>query len=173
MHNEGFTPRAERLPENDSSPNCFIGGAELNVEAGAILCEKEKPKLVVCAYGGQSLYLTAVPNSPSDSEVLSGCLTKLLQPPLPPIAIWPRGRVAKSDKTNTDAELQNIFELAVEKNLTTVGIVTVFVHLMRTVAMAEAHLKNPAWKHLRLQFFASEDVLYWYNPENGARTSKR
>lgn len=168
MHDEGFTPRARRLPTDDGSPNCFVGGAMLNVEAGAVLCSMYSPQAVVCGYGGQSPYLLSLDDAPSDSEVLSSRLKELLQPPHPEIIIWPRGRVAPSGRTNTDQELINIFELAVNEipfGIATVGIVTVFVHLMRTVAMAQMHLSNPAWEHLRLQFFASEDVLYQHDPE--------
>lgn len=174
MHDEGFKPRAWRLPAQDEDDNCFVGGAMLNVEAGAVLCATHSPKTVVCGYGGQSPYLTAVPDSPSDSGVLSARLEQLLigqqpQAENPEIIVWQRGRVAKSGKTNTDAELQNIFELAVERSFTSVGIVTVFVHLMRTVVTAQMRLAKPEWSHLRLQFFASEDVLYQHDAEWGPR----
>ena len=172
MHDEGFKPRALRLSVDDESSNCFVGGAMLNVKAGAVLCATHSPKAVVCGYGGQSSYLTAVPDSQSDSEVLSAQLEGLIGPLRegnPEIIVWQRGRVAKSGGTNTDAELQNIFEFAVERSFTSVGIVTVFVHLMRTVTMVRTHLANPAWNHLRLQFFASEDVLYQDDTKWGPR----
>lgn len=163
MHDDGFKPRVERLPADDTHQNCFVSGSQLNIEAGAVLCKRHSPKAVVCGYGGQSPYLTAIPNSPSDSEVLSEALRGLLPPPHPEIIVWSRDRVAPGGKTNTDAELQNIFELAALRGFTGIGVVTVFVHLLRTVTIARMHLANPKWRHLRAQFFASEDVLYGHD----------
>ncbi len=155
-----------RAPADDSNPRCLIGGGELNLLAGLELCKDYRKKLqvVVCAYGQRSPYLQSI-NAPSESEVMSEWLTiQLIGKDKPEILVWLRDRVVDGP-SNTNRELQNILELAVERGFTKVGVVTVAVHYARALLMAQRHLVKPEFSHLELQFFASEDVVLKADPK--------
>lgn len=149
-----------RVPPDDDNPHCLIGGGKMNVEAGSIFIRnKSKPKLTVCAWGMRSPYLISV-DGPTESEVMTDYLRSSLVKPdsFSRFEVWPRQRTTPPP-SNTNRELQNIFELAVERGFTKVGIVTVQVHYARTLLMAQRHLVKPEFAHLKLQFYASEAVL--------------
>ncbi|OGZ99509.1 MAG: hypothetical protein A3C07_04595 [Candidatus Sungbacteria bacterium RIFCSPHIGHO2_02_FULL_47_11] len=159
-----------RVPVDDEDPNCLVGGGRMNLDAGYWLIMEHNPDVVVCAYGARSEYLVSV-DGPSESEVMSGFLdTDMLVAhdsgwkPIrrrymgPDITTWPREKTVPGP-SNTNHELQNIFELAVERKLTKVGIVTVAVHYARSLLMAQRQLMKPEFAHLELQFFVSEDVI--------------
>lgn len=144
----------------DESPNCFIGGSELNLLAGLELCRKYPFKLAVCAFGGQPYYLKQV-DGPTESEIMSQELCRLAAESnvsLPTLEIWTKDLPDKVP-ANTSRELENIFELALKKELARLAIVTVTVHFPRTIVFARHHLSRPAFKDLRAHFFASEQVL--------------
>lgn len=156
-----------RVPANDANPYCLIGGGELNLRAGIILCREhfESLRTVVCAYGARSSYLVAL-NGPSESEVMSARLEQLLTPgEEPEVIVWPHDRVASDERgrSGTGREIQNVFELAVERGFTSVGVVTVFVHYARALLMAQRHLMNPEFAHLTLQCYVSEELLLAYD----------
>lgn len=156
-----------RVPVDDTNPLCLIGGGELNLRAGVVLCREHSDSLqtVVCAYGARSAYLASI-NGPSESEVMSARLEQLLTPGKEPeVAVWPRERIASDErgKAGTGRELQNVLELAMERGFTSVGIVTVFVHYARALLMAQRHLMNPKFARLTLQCYISEELLLAYD----------
>jgi hypothetical protein len=156
-----------RAPVNDESPYCMIGGGEMNLEAGHILIQRYEPKLVVCAYGGRSKYLESV-NGPSESEVMSGLLDKSFRDGAgrwssmtnqPEIAVWERTRQLPVP-SNTRQELLNIFDLALERNLRRIAMVTVGVHVPRTATYKAKHLSvYEQYRELSPVVFESEEVL--------------
>ncbi len=164
---------ADNTPIDDTDPHCLIGGGELNLFAGHKLCRQyaETLKLMVCAYGARAPYLISA-DGPSESEIMTRRLFEL-NPlgPLPEVAIWPHDRLADG-RSNTDRELFNIFELAVERGYKSVGIVTISIHYARSLLMAQRHLQNQKLSHLILQFFVSEDVLLRYDKKWEERVRK-
>lgn len=167
--NENSAHLPVRVPADDNNPACLIGGGELNILAGAILWRKHRPKITVCAYGARSSYLRSI-NGPSESQVMSEGLQKLV--PEARICIWepPRGEDGTS---NTDQELRNIMNLAVENGFKEIGIVTVTVHLPRTIFFAKNHLELPEFARLEVRYFASELVLVESNPKMFAKEMVR
>lgn len=153
---------AIRRPIDDENPYCLIGGAGLNFRAGILLCRLHETtlKVVIAAYGERSPYLKSV-SGPSESEVTSDMLTRYFREQNlvhPEIVVWPQERTAEG-LSNTNREIQNVFDLAVERGLTEVGLVTVLAHYPRALLMAQRHLMNPKFGHLKLQCFMSEQVL--------------
>jgi hypothetical protein len=156
-----------RVRADDANPNCLIGGGEMNFMAGWWLINEHEPHVVVFAYGSRSDYLVSA-DGPSEGEVMS---EQYLNPPnllwkstsLSDIVVWPRGKIVPG-RSNTDRELQNIFELALERNFTKIGVVTVHVHCARVLLMAQRHLVKPEFAHLKLQFYVSESVLMNVEP---------
>ncbi len=153
---------AIRKPIDDQDPHCLIGGGELNFRAGILLCRlyASSLKAVVCAYGHRSPYLASI-NAPSESEVMSEKLIYFFHETghsHPKIVVWPRERIVEG-RSNTNREIQNAFELAVEMGFTEVGIVTVSVHYARSLLIAHRHLMKPGFSHLKLQCFVSENVI--------------
>ncbi len=155
-----------RVPADDENPFCMIGGGEINLLAGIALMRKHQPKVMVCAYGDRSTYLKSV-DGPSESEVMSGAFRfaingelQSLNPDSLEIVVWPASR-SLPGPSNTNRELQNVFELAVERGFTSVGIVTVSVHLPRALLQAQRHLMKPEFRSLEngVQVFTSEEVL--------------
>lgn len=160
-----------RVPVDDENPNCLVGGGNMNLVAGYWLGVEYQPRVVVCAYGGRSAYLQSV-NGPTESVIMDRMLVNMLMEAAnsggftPGVHLfshgefiaWPREKTVPGP-SNTNRELQNIFELAVERGLTKVGVVTVAVHYARTLLMAERHLVKPEFSHLEFQCYASEDVL--------------
>lgn len=166
MYGENFTQLAKQQPVDDADPHCLVGGGELNLLAGAMLyaLHPKTLKAAVCAHGARSPYLSSV-NAPSESEVMSGELRRLLgEAEDPEIVVWNRERLTEGP-SNTNREIQNIFELAEERGFTEVGIVTVAVQYARALLMAQRHLMNLRFTHLTLQCYISEDVLLRHNPE--------
>ena len=151
----------ERLPVDDHSPNCRIGGGELNLLAGAELYDRSIGETVFCcAYGNRSPYLVDV-DGHSESEVMSVKLAGMINElglELPLIVVWPKEKVVFG-KSNTQRELQNIFELALKKGIIEVTIVTVAVHMPRTIAFAEYYLSDVCNNSINVSYYASEQVL--------------
>ncbi len=152
-----------RIPADDANPYCLIGGGELNLRAGVVLCREyvSSLKAVVCAYGARSEYLARV-GGPSESEIMSARLEQLLTPAQEPnVVVWPRDHIAQDErgKSGSGREIQNVFELAVERGWKTVGLVTIAVHYARALLMAQRHLMNPRFAHLTLQCYVSEELL--------------
>ena len=171
-----------RVPADDANPYCMIGGGEMNLEAGQILIRRYRPRFVVCAYGGRSDYLKSV-GGPSESEVMSKELAKLLATNalhltrirsvrdfrLSEIVVWPRERELPVP-SNTGQEIRNIFDLALEHRITTVGIVTIGVHIPRAMIYVAKYLsRHGVYKGLSVQVFESEEVLVTADPRNWPR----
>lgn len=161
-NNENFSHLPIAVPADDASPASVIGGGELNLLAGATLWRKYKPKLTVCAYGERSNYLRSI-DAPSESEVMSQQLQKLI--PEAKIETWPRTRTIPGKPSNTNQELWNVMNLARERGLREIGVVTVTVHLPRTIFFAKNHLSLPEFTPLELQYFASGLVLVEKDPK--------
>ncbi len=148
-----------RRPADDNNPLCMVGGGELNLLAGVEVYKKEGAKIVVCAYGDRSNYLKSI-DAPSESMVMSDCFMEETQRSA---KVWTK-EMSLPGPSNTNRELQNIFEFAVANRYTTIGIITVDVHMPRTMVMAQRHLAKPEFRHLNVRFFVSEQVLVEANP---------
>lgn len=156
-----------REPADDGNPFCMIGGGDMNFDAGLELVYRYKPKVVVCAYGGRSGYLESV-NGPSESEVMSNRLmiqiennhsVQAWQPGFPEVVIWKRDRQLPF-QSNTRQELLNIFDLALERNLSRIALVTVGVHVPRTNAYIAKHFSVfEKYRDLSPVLFESEEIL--------------
>ena len=153
---------AVRVPVDDTHPNCLVGGGQMNVEAGKVLVRQYAPQIAVCAFGNRSAYLKEV-NGPSDSEVMTEALHKSLCDDQvvrePEMVIWQRTR-STDGASNTRQEILNIFDLAIELELTRIGFVTVGVHVPRTATFIAKHISiHPKYQHLSPVLFESEEVL--------------
>lgn len=159
-----------RIPADDANLHCLIGGGELNLLAGIVLCcgqDSESLTTAVCAYGARSAYLRKV-NGPSESEVMSTLLKEMQRPGVKlDIPVWSSDHVVLDERgmSGTNREVQNVFELAVQRGLTSVGIVTVAVQYARAVLMAQRYLQNPRFAHITLQCYISEDILLRHDPK--------
>ena len=67
--------------------------------------------------------------------------------------------------SNTNRELQNIFELAVKKEVDTVAIITIDLHMPRTLVIAQRHLAKREFQRLDARFFVSEQALAEADPK--------
>ncbi len=142
----------------DSHPQARIGGSKFNVEAGAMLLKLRMPLLVVCAYGHRSPYLDSV-NGPTESEIMSRELTNLADDSQTEVMIWARERT-RQVPSNTGSEVENIFELALERSYSEVCIVTVGVHVPRTMTyVSKYQSRHPRYRHLKVQVLESEELL--------------
>lgn len=154
-----------RVPADDENPNCLVGGGELNLQAGLELY-REDAKIVVCAYSWQAKYLREV-GAPSESQIMSAMFLERargINLPEPIIQIWDEN-VLYELPSNTNRELQNIFELAVSGGFSRVALLTVAVHLPRTMLFTRKHLEHPAFQGLKVGFFSAEQVLLGANAE--------
>lgn len=142
---------------DDDNPHCYLGGGKLNLEAATVLIRAYRPKICVCAYGMRSEYLQ--PCDPSESLIM--CHWLVINGPLyvpTKYEAWPENKVVPSP-SNTYRELQNVFEYATEKRLSHIGIVTIAAHLPRAQLFGAKLLTNPAFRKLKVRWFASEYVL--------------
>lgn len=153
---------AVRVPVDDTHPNCLVGGAQMNLEAGKALILQHAPQVVVCAYGDRSKYLKDI-GGPSESQVMTEALRTILVgadlPRKPELVIWDPAR-SKGFASNTRQEILNIFDLAIELGLTRIGFVTVGVHVPRTATFITKHISTfPEYQHLSPVLFESEEAL--------------
>lgn len=152
-----------RVPVDDEHPYCMVGGAEMNLRAGIELIVQYKPKIVVCAYGGRSEYLIIL-DAPSESEVMSNHLVEVMNEMtmfggVPDVIISKR-QWGHPFPTNTRQELLNIFDMALERCLMTIAIVTVGVHVPRAATYVAKHFSvYPKYRHLSVVILESEEVL--------------
>ena len=172
-----------RAPVDDDSPFCMVGGGNANLSAGLILAsERPGPKVMVCAYGGRSQYLESI-GAPSESEVMSQQLESIMRENddaydlTAEIVVWKRYRQLPV-QSNTRQELLNIFNLARERGLKRIGLVTVGVHVPRTATYIAKHLSvYPKYRELTPILLESEEILLHANSNenlrvNAMRTSK-
>lgn len=152
-----------RVPADDENPNCLVGGGELNLHAGLALYQLEGSRIVVCAYGNRSAYLREA-EAPLESVVMSKIFKD--RAPLTQTSVW-----SEDDPTrfpsNSDRELQNIFEFAVSSrdfSRVRVAVLTVAVHLPRVMLFSKKHLEAPEFENLRVSFFSAEQVFLETNP---------
>ena len=152
-----------KIPVDDDNPLCMVGGAELNLLAGITLMNMYLPLIVVCAYGARMPYLESI-DAPSESEVVSkqllmsfgNCGPADNRPP--EVIIWERKR--KSMASNTRQELLNIFDLALERGLSRIALVTVGVHVARTGVYIAKHLSvYEKYRRLSPVVLESEEIL--------------
>jgi len=158
-----------RVPVDDSSPHCMVGGGDLNLTAGLELIVDLRPRIVVCAYGDRSDYLKSI-NGPTESEVMSSELGRRLvaSPHLasslpykmkPGIVVWPRSR-SITGPSNTGQEIRNIFDLALDEEMNDVALVTVGVHAPRTwTYVGKNQSRDTKYQSLSVRLFDSEEVL--------------
>jgi hypothetical protein len=172
---------AVRVPADDENPFCMIGGGQMNLEAGICLIRKYDPAVIVCAYGGRSEYLESI-DGPSESEVMGEALEKAFShDPLKitsSLVTWERHRQLPVP-SNTRQELLNIFDLAIERGLGSIAVVTIGVHVARTATYVAKHMSvYPQYRSLRVVVLESEEVLLAENREKytarveAMRTSK-
>lgn len=157
-----------RVPIDDSSPYCMVGGGELNAAAGAHLSVLNKPEIVVCAYGDRSNYLKSV-NGPADSEVMNREFHRqfnIIQPVpryIPSSVVWSREK-SLDGPSNTGQEIRNIFDLALERELKNVDLVTIGVHAPRTwTYVSKLQSRHHQYRDLSINLFDSEEVLLQYD----------
>ena len=151
----------DRVPADDENERCLVGGGELNLLAGIQLQKLAWEYLIVCAYGDRSEYLKSI-DAPSESMVMSDLLREHC--PNAPVKIWIK-EMSMPGPSNTNRELQNIFELAVEKEVDTVAVVTIDLHMPRTLVLAQRHLAKQEFQRLDVRFFISEQVLAEADPK--------
>ena len=163
----------ERIQVDDKNPHCVVGGGELNLLAGVELQRKMKSgaSVWVCGYTNRAPYLVEQ-NAPSESEIMSEILKQTLEKeelPLPKIEVWGPDR-ALEGRSNTQQELKNIFGLALAQGINEVMVITITVHLPRTISFAKDHLTQESnFQCLQVNFLASEQVLVEINPQLYAR----
>jgi len=151
----------DRVPADDENPHCLIGGGELNLLAGIQLHKRGFGDIVVCAYGDRSDYLKSI-DAPSESMIVSDLFLKYCPNAL--IRVWTK-EMSMPGPSNTNRELQNIFELAVKEKIDAVAIVTIDLHMPRTLVMAQRHLAKHKFRRLDARFFVSEQVLAEADPK--------
>lgn len=152
-----------RVPDDDNNPYCMVGGGFLNLQAGVLLARAHQIRTVVCAYGDRSDYLKSI-NGPSESEVMSEVLGLHLRDV--DIVVWPRTR-SLPIPSNTGQELKNIFDLALDRELTSIVAVTVGVHVPRTATYVSKHISvHKKYEHLSVTVLESEEVLLRYLGEH-------
>lgn len=158
-----------RVPVDDASPYCMVGGGDMNMLAGQFLIEQYQPKLVVCAYGHASDYLRSI-GAPTESEVMGkmlqerwGMLASLQKwnpTSYPEVEVWSRTRTVPGVPSNTRLELLNIFDLALERGFRRIAVVTVGVHIPRTTTYISKHQSvYSKYRELSIVPFESEEVL--------------
>lgn len=161
MCDQNFANLAIRkTPVDDTNKCCMVGGGELNLLAGCELYKKYGALAVVCAYGNRSEYLKAI-DAPSESMVMSDLFRE--QCPKAPLIVWTK-EMSIPDRPNTNSELRNIFRLTLQKNLKSVAIVTIDLHMPRTMVFARRHLAKDEFRDLYVQYFVSEEVLVEADP---------
>jgi hypothetical protein len=160
-----------QVASDDSSPDCMIGGSTLNLAAGIALFNKHKrlgyEVLVTAAYGDRSKYLKEV-DGPTESRIMMNAFLTLATPTDKEWTFWPEERVVAGN-SNTLKEIENLFELAVELGIPEVTLNSVTIHMVRVVMMAEAHLRQPQFKYLKVRYCPSELVLTESDPGNALR----
>jgi len=151
----------DRVLADDENPCCLVGGGELNLLAGIQLHKSGLGNIIVCAYGDRSEYLKSI-DAPSESMVMSDLFLKYC--PNAPVKVWTKG-MSMPGPSNTNRELQNIFELAVEEEIDKVAVVTIDLHMPRTLVIAQRHLAKREFQRLNARFFISEQVLVEADPK--------
>jgi hypothetical protein len=150
-----------RIPADDENKDCLVGGGELNILAGIQLHKGGFGNIIVCAYADRAEYLKSV-NAPSESMVMSELFRGYCPDAL--IKVWTK-QMSVPGPSNTNRELQNIFELAIKEKVSTVAIVTVDIHMPRVLVLAQRHLAKHEFQCLDVRFFVSEQVLVEAGPE--------
>jgi hypothetical protein len=164
------THRPERIPPDDNNPLCRIGGGELNLLAGIELYRQLDPQVAVCAYGDRPAYLRNI-NAPNENEIMTNLFATQCQT----LGLIPRcGRwklTADEITPNTRRELENCFELALQRGIKQIITVTVLVHAWRlSLLVQELRGTHPEFKDCTVTVVTSEAVLLAANPRNyGAR----
>ena len=167
MTDEKFAHLAVRRPVDDNDPHCIVGGGWLNVFAAVELWKTSDPRYdLVCAeYGNRSKYLREV-GGPSGSWILADKFIRLVIRETgenPTVSLFDEKTQAETCGTNQ--ELRAMFTLAIEHNIAEIHLVTVAVHLPRTLLFAQRHaLTNPDFRDLKIVGHASELVLAESDP---------
>lgn len=157
---EKFAHLPVRVPADDEHPNAIVGGGQLNLLTGAELVRTYHPQLVVCAYGGRSPYLESI-NGPSESEIMSAELSHMLG--TAPIHVWPREKKVPGP-ANTGTEIRNVLDLAIDREIYRIMIVTVGVHVPRTgTFVAKLLSQNARYRDLAPVVLESEEILVGAN----------
>jgi len=73
--------------------------------------------------------------------------------------VWPASR-SLPGKSNTGQEIKNIFDLAIERNVETIGFVTVGVHTSRTwTYIGKCQSREEKYADLSVKLFDGEEIL--------------
>jgi hypothetical protein len=160
MWSEESQHLAVRVPADDLNPFCMVGGGELNPLAGVELFRRHGAEAVVCAYGDRTKYLKEI-DGPSESMVMGEKFQEMC--PDAHLKTWTKD-MSRPGPSNTNAELYNIFQLATMLELFRgkshrIGIVTIDLHMPRTLVMAQRHLASTFTDLAPVDFFVSEQVL--------------
>jgi len=145
-----------RVPANPNDDCSIIAGAHANVIGGCELFHVSQrtcsgPKLVIFA-AGRPAYLAAEPDPMlTEGRVLREAFVRRAQPSTDvEIIILSRNRDTRDDIDQT-------IRLAADRHIATVGIITVNIHLSRTIEFA----RRAAWdgKPIHLVFIGAEELL--------------
>ena len=116
---------------------CLVGGSRLNLEAARRILEN-RDSLCVVGFAHAAPYLRKArdQNDPrerdlNESEILSNELQRLL-----PDAEIERWEQDSSDPSNTEREVRNVIEFAIEKKIPSVRFLSIRPHLARVEACA-------------------------------------
>jgi len=153
-----------RLPVDDNSHLCYIGGGEWNVRAGAEVCKRLRPRLVAFAYGDTRTKEFIEAGAPYEGPVMVSVFTRLLREKglkNMEVRTW---TTHNGELCNSRREIRQFLELACAEAIRNVGIVTVMVHMPR-VQMFVAELQQESrFAGMEVQFFTSETELMTADP---------
>lgn len=161
---------------DDSDPRCLIGGGNANVIAGLKLFKRFGAKVIVFAYGHRSSYLREIGGPTEGDVMLKEFCRRLGQRGYDELAAsgvelyggLSDDQLPPGTRSDTFQELRNILNLALQKKLRTVLIVTVRAHVLRATVFLNWLLAHEyEGSGLICSVVASEDVLllssrkYW------------
>jgi len=158
---------AIREPIDEESPRCFIGGGKFNVEAAAHLFAYSGTKIVTFAYGCTRTPDLRAANAPFEGEVMalafqSSVLRNYEEDTLEnaDLLAWTK---QEEELCNSELELRHIFDLALERNLRNIAIITVTAHQARVQLLAD-RLRDTDVKYVYAHTFSSESILLHEDP---------
>lgn len=145
-----------------SDPDCIIGGGNANVIAALQLFETRGAKAILFAYGDRSNYLREL-HGPLEGAVMKYEFLRRLGKRAPEVlkTVDIRGglELPPGAPSRTLEELANIFDFALARDMKTVAIIGIGIHVPRVMVFAESVLKNPLYAGLEIAFLTAEELL--------------
>jgi hypothetical protein len=146
-------------PVDDFNPLCYIGGGNFNVRAGVEIYDRLRPRLVAFAYGNTRTQAFKDADAPFEGPVMEEMFLHLLHEKgiAPPQTLtW---TVNEEELCNSQREIRQFMELAIERRMGSIGIVTVAVHMLRIQVFVALLKQEKHFAHIDVQFFVSEVEL--------------